>query len=68
MTNFKDKIDNIPANCFAYGDYFNGFYQCRDEAGMIADKADELIEKLFDALERRNADDFVDKIKLEYGL
>lgn len=65
---FAERIDNIPANCFNYGDYHDGFYQCRDEAANIAEKADELIAKLFDALENRHADDLVDKLKEEYGL
>lgn len=65
---FAERIDNIPANCFTYGDYHDGFYQCRDEAARIAEKADELIAKLFDALCNRHADDLVDELKEEYGL
>lgn len=65
---FSERIDNIPANCFTYGDYHEGFYQCRDEAASIAEKADELIAKLFSALENRHADDLVDKLKEEYNI
>lgn len=65
---FAERIDNIPANCFNYGHYHDGFYQARDEAAMVAEKADELITKLFNALRDRHADDLVDELKEEYGL
>lgn len=65
---FADKINSIPANCFIYGDYYDGFYQCRDEAVNIARKADHLIAELFTALENRHADDLVDKLKEKYEI
>jgi hypothetical protein len=65
---FAERIDNIPANCFSYGDHHDSFYQCRDEAVMIAEKADNLIAKLFNALCDRHADDLVDELKEEFGL
>lgn len=38
-----------------------------DSVGVVK-KYDELIAKLFDALENRHADDLVDKLKEEYGI
>ncbi|MNC02957.1 hypothetical protein D3C75_503470 [compost metagenome] len=64
---FAERIDNIPANCFVYGDYHDGFYQCRDEAARITEKADELITKLFIALDMHDIHR-VDELKEEYGL
>lgn len=47
---FVEEIDNMQPNCFNYGDYYDGFYQCRDEATVIASKADERINELEEAL------------------
>lgn len=65
---YAERIDNLPASCFREDNYNCGFYDARDEAANIAEKADELIAKLFDALCDRHADDLVDELKKEYGL
>lgn len=67
MNRFAGRIDALqPTNP---GDnWHDGFYAARDEAAYIAETADELIEKLLDALDNRNAGDYVDRIKEEYGI
>lgn len=65
---FSEKVNNIPANCFIHGSYHDGFYQCRDEAALIAENADELIDKLFSALIDMKAGDLVDKLKTEFNI
>jgi hypothetical protein len=65
---FAEKIENIQVSVFREGIYQEGFFDALDEAANIAEKADLLITKLFDALCNRHADDLVDELKEEFGL
>lgn len=65
---FAERIDNLGVGAKPKGHYRDGFYTARDNAAEIAEEADELIVKLFDALCNRHADDLVDELKEEYGL
>lgn len=50
---------------------YNGICTSQEAEVILASSAavyEELIEKLFDALEQRNADDYVDRIRHEYGV
>lgn len=66
---FQNDVAAIKARGLSAGDgsYVAGFNQMQEYALNIAFNADSLIEELFDALERRHADDFVDEIKEKYG-
>jgi hypothetical protein len=48
--------------------YKTGHRDARHAAAEMALKKDALIEKLLDALEARNADDYVERIRKEYSL
>lgn len=65
---FAERIDNLSAGGSQNGHYCDGFWSARDNAAEIAEQADILIAKLFDALCNRHADDLVDELKEEYGL
>lgn len=66
---FAERIDNmLVGNAYHDGHFHDGFYSARDNAAEIAEQADILIAKLFDALCNRHADDLVDELKEEYGL
>ena len=65
---FAERIDNLSATDKHNGHYHDGFWTARDNAAEIAEQADELITKLFDALCDRHADELVDELKEEYGL
>lgn len=49
-------------------EYKIGHRDARHAAAELSLKYEALIEKLLDALEARNADDYVDRIRKEYGL
>lgn len=69
MKSFSERIDDLPVgNVGLDGHFHDGFYTARDAASYIAEKADDLIRKLFDALCDRHADDLVDELKEEYRL
>lgn len=66
-----NQIMNIPTVPGTYNDLFCyklGHRDARHAAAELALKYDGLIEKLFDALCDRHADDLVDELKEEYGL
>lgn len=48
--------------------YGAGQSDMKDAAIEIASRADELIQRLFDALCDRHGDDLVDELKEEFGL
>lgn len=70
-----NEIMNIPAlvpaeaheggNVYAYK---IGHRDARHSAAELSLKYETLIERLLDALEQRNADDYVDSIRKEYSL
>lgn len=64
---FEEKVDSIPANCFTYGDYHDGFYQCRDESAMIAKEADVRIAALEEMLRWYVEEDEINEGDLDNG-
>lgn len=73
--NLHSEIMNIPVpNDFDYADfsdkvhaYKSGHRDARHVAAELSLKYERLIEKLFDALCDRHADDLVDGLKEEFG-
>lgn len=61
-----DGVGNVSQN--RYTAYKEGHRDARHAAAELALKYDALVEKLLDALEARNADDYVDRIRKEYDL
>lgn len=61
-----DGVGNVSQN--RYTAYKEGHRDARHAAAELALKYDVLVEKLLDALEARNADDYVDRIRKEYDL
>lgn len=51
-----------------HSSYKLGHRDARHAAAELSMKQEALIEKLLDALEARNADDYVDRIRQEYSL
>lgn len=61
----------VPAEAHEEGKthaYKVGHRDARHAAAELSLKYEHLIERLLDALERRNADDFVESIREEYNL
>lgn len=66
-----NEIMNIPTLVGTYNDEFCyklGHRDARHAAAELSLKYEGLIEKLLDALEARNADDYVERIRKEYSL
>jgi len=65
---FADRIVKLRSGNTGDGSYECGFLTAQEKSLQIMYDADELIDKLFDALCDRHADDLVDELKEEYGL
>lgn len=63
----RDNVKNKHVHRIGAIAYSQGHYDAKIAAIEIVAKYDELIQRLFDALCDRHADDYVDEIKEEYG-
>ena len=73
--NLHNEIMNIPADPAEFDFHFShaiafkiGHREARHAAAELALKKDALIEKLLDALDSRNAHEYSDAFRAEYGL
>lgn len=68
IMNIPESQETIRSECGSPRDYKLGHRDARHAAAELSLKYETLIEKLFDALEARNADDYVERIRKEYSL